>query len=411
MYLASGARAVSGCGDFLAATALVLALQERGAGSGAVAAVMIAAAVPPVALARWTGRLADRVDSRLVLTTTALAQAGICVALALVSSTVAIVALVTALGCGLAITQPVLAALLPAMVRPADLPKASAIGQTANSVGLLLAPVAGGILVGEFGLRVPLLVDAASYLAVVAAALLIRTRRGAPRRAGDGPVRELRLRADTLLWTVFALLGAVVAAVSAVNVGEVFLVRGELHSSATVYGLLSATWLGSMMVGAWLLTRRRSDDAALGTALLILLAFTSLIVVGCAVVPTAGWLVPLFVLGGASNGGENVAANVLIARRVHADLRGRAYAVYGAVTNGATIIGFVLGGAVLSVLPVRVTIAGAGGLALVIAAVLAVPMLRAVVRERRAAALRTAGAPGDPGDGLGTPLHAQLGQD
>src|SRR5882724_4786651 len=61
VYLATGARAVSVCGDFLAATALVLALQQRGAGSVAIAAILIAAAVPPVVLAPWTGRLADRV--------------------------------------------------------------------------------------------------------------------------------------------------------------------------------------------------------------------------------------------------------------------------------------------------------------------------------------------------------------
>lgn len=383
MYLSAGARAISGCGDFLAATALVLALQERGAGSGAVAAVMIAAAVPPVVLARWTGRIADRVDSRLLLVGAGLAQAAVCVALAYVTGTVAIVALMTVLGAGLALTQPTLGALLPAMVRPVDLAKASAIGQTANSIGLLLAPIAGGVLVGQFGLRVPLLVDAASYLALVAAGLLIRTRRGTPAESADAaPAREFRLRTDTLLLAVFVLIGAVIAAVSAVNVGEVFLVRGELHSSATVYGLLSATWLGAMLIGAWLVTRRDLDDGTLGIALLVLLATSCLVVVGCAVVPAVGWLVPLFVIGGAGNGGENVAANVLIARRAHPDVRGRAYALYGAVTNGATVIGFVLGGAVLTVLPVRLTLAAAGGLALVIAAALAVPMLRAAAAAR-----------------------------
>src|SRR2546426_1008698 len=101
VYLAAGARAISTCGDFLAATALVLALQERGAGSGAVAAVLVAAAIPPVVLARWTGRLADRVDSRLLLVGAGLAQAAVCLALAYVSGTAAVVALVGVLGCGL----------------------------------------------------------------------------------------------------------------------------------------------------------------------------------------------------------------------------------------------------------------------------------------------------------------------
>lgn len=388
VFLASGARAISSCGDFLAATALVLALQERGAGSVAVAAVLIAAAVPPVVLARWTGRLADKVDSRIILVTAGLVQAAVCVALAFVSGTVAIVALVAVLGCGLAVTQPTLAALLPAMVVPADLPKASAVAQTANSIGLLVAPALGGILMGQFGLRVPLLLDAVSYLAIAAAGLLIRTRRGAAVRAttGAGPVPALRLRTDPVLWAMIVLLGAMIAAVSAVNVGEVFLVRDVLGSTATVYGLLGALWLGSMMLGSWLTASRAFGDRGLAIALLVMISTTGLVVAACAVVPSVGWLVPLFVIGGATNGGENVAANVLISRRVAAGLRGRAFALFGAVTNGANVLGFLAGGALLTVLPVRVVIAGAGGLAIVVTACLAGPLARAAIAERAAAA-------------------------
>ena len=113
VYLAGGARAVSSCGDFLAATALVLELQQRGAGGFAVAAVLIAAAAPPVLLVRWTGPLVDRADSRLLLVATGLAQAAACVALAFTSGPAEIIALVAVLAAGLAVTQPCLSALLP----------------------------------------------------------------------------------------------------------------------------------------------------------------------------------------------------------------------------------------------------------------------------------------------------------
>ena len=56
VYLAAGARAVSAAGDLLAAIALVLELQQRGMGGFAVAAILIAAAAPPVLLVRWAGR-------------------------------------------------------------------------------------------------------------------------------------------------------------------------------------------------------------------------------------------------------------------------------------------------------------------------------------------------------------------
>src|SRR3984957_12502161 len=175
VYLASGARAVSSCGDFLAATALVLELQQRGAGGVAVA--------PPVLLVRWTGRLADRVDSRLLLVATGLAQAAVCVALAFASGPAEIIALVAVLAAGLAVTQPCLSALLPSMVPADDLPKAMALSQTAGYLGMMLAPALGGLLMGRFGLRVPLLADAGSYLAIAAAGRLIRTRRGVTNRS------------------------------------------------------------------------------------------------------------------------------------------------------------------------------------------------------------------------------------
>src|SRR3954468_1410060 len=121
VYLSATARAVSNCGDLLAATALVLALQARGAGGYAVAAILLAAAVPPVLLAPLTGRLVDRVDSRRLLVWVGLGQVAVCAALAFVTAIPLLVALAALLAAGLAVTQPTLAALLPAMVSRAGL--------------------------------------------------------------------------------------------------------------------------------------------------------------------------------------------------------------------------------------------------------------------------------------------------
>ena len=67
VYLAAGARAVSSCGDFLAATTLALTLQQTGAGGTAVSGLLLAASLPLALLAPVTGRIADRADSRTVL--------------------------------------------------------------------------------------------------------------------------------------------------------------------------------------------------------------------------------------------------------------------------------------------------------------------------------------------------------
>jgi MFS family permease len=425
VYLASGARAVSSCGDFLAATALVLELQQRGAGGFAVAAVLIAAAAPPVLLVRWTGRLADRADSRLLLVATGLAQAAVCVALAFASGPAEIIALV-------AVLQPCLSALLPSMVPADDLPKAMALNQTAGSLGLMLAPALGGLLMARFGLRVPLLADAGSYLAIAAAGRLIRTRRGARTRdrmavitrapeqpdSGRGAIpeeggapradgaleatsREARdgarnqadsgaregwgVRRDPLVRAAVVLVGAVVAAASLVNVAEVFFIRATLHSTASAYGLMDSVWVSAAVAGGWWVARRRPSDPGVARLLLGSLALTCLGVALMATVPAVGWLVPVSVLGGLGNGGVNVAAAVLLGRRVPAAMRGRAFAVFGAVANGANVAGLLLGGALLAVVPVRAAIAAAGLGGLAATAAFAWPVLRAIAREQAAA--------------------------
>ncbi|MET8549034.1 MFS transporter [Micromonospora zamorensis] len=442
VWLAATARGTTICGDFLAATALALALQGSGAGGLAVSGLLLAATLPLVVLAPLTGRLADRVDSRTLLVTVGLAQAVICTLLAVAEHPVLVVGLVALLACGLAVTQPCLAALLPAMVRPADLPRASAISQNAVSLGALGGPVLAGLLVGQFGTRVPLLLDAVTYLALVVAGLLLRTRRGgrrpatvAARPAGGGsPANQAnpsgtevrwRLRRDPLMLVMVASTAVVIAAIGGINVIEVFFIRETLHGSATTYGLVGAAWMAGMLPGSWIaarLARRFDHDGALIRGVLVTLAMCSLLVLLAATVPTAGLLVPLWLVAGAANGGENVFANLLTSRRVPEAMRGRAYASYGAAVQGGSMAGYLIGGALLTVVPPRPLIAGAGVAGLVVVLAFVPVVARAVRRTvpdeahrhpRAAGAdagLATSGRPAEPepeaGDTVGSWLSA-----
>lgn len=437
VWLAAAARGTTICGDFLAATALALALQGAGAGGLAVSGLLLAATLPLVVLAPLAGRLADRTDSRTLLVTIGFGQAAICALLAVVEQPVLVVGLVALLACGLAVTQPCLAALLPAMVRPADLPRASAISQTAGSLGALGGPVLAGLLVGQFGTRVPLLLDAATYLALVVAGLLLRTRRGgrspaavsseaaaSPAMAVSGPAvvggvatpggTEIswRLRRDPLMLVMVVSTAVVIAAIGGINVIEVFFIRETLEGSATTYGLVSAAWMAGMLPGTWLavrLARRLDDDAALVRGVLVTLAVCSLMVLLASTVPAAGVLVPLWLVGGAANGGENVFANLLTARRVPEAMRARAYASYGAAVQGGSMAGFLIGGALLAVVPPRPLIAGAGVVGLLVVLVF-VPFVTGAARRASSAGLATPGRPAEPepaaGDTVGPWLSA-----
>jgi MFS family permease len=398
LYIAALARAVSGCGDMLAATALALILVARGESGLAVAGILLAAAVPLVAVGPIAGRLADRVDSRTLIVSVGLVQVGVCVALAFATQPILIIALVATLAIGLAITGPTMSALTPLMVGRQNLAKAGGISQTAATIGMLVAPALGGVLVGAFGSRVPLLIDAGTYVSIPIAGLLIRTRRGgrfrtvpaaisggtaaaAPATTG-GRQPVFRMRSDALLWPLVVMIGAVVGAISAVNVIDVFFIRQTLHGSATVYGLVAATWIVGMVFGAVIRGRQRRDDVGTAKALLLNSLATGVAITVAGLVPRVGWLVPLWLLGGVLNGMENVSIGVILGSRVAPEVRGHASAIFNSIAGGANAFGYLAGGVLLAIASPRLLVVACGLAGVAAAAIFGVPLTRAMRRER-----------------------------
>jgi MFS family permease len=326
------------------------------------------------------------------------------VVMAYTRSTPLLVGLVALVATGAAITQPTFAALLPEMVRKEDLPRAVAVGQTAGSVGMLVGPALAGVLVGLYGQRLPLLLDGVSFLWVAVVGFLIATRRAPLRRSGtndapkatnDSPYvvdrrEQWAWRRDPLLFPMIVMVGLVVAVVSLINVVEVFFVRETLHSSTTMYGVLAATWTGSMMIGSWLVAHRRStDDAGLSLGMIVALGSNCAGIAVAGLVPSVGWLVPLWVFGGVGNGVINSIIAVLLSRRAPAEVRGRAFAHLGAVANAANITGYLVGGALVGPVAPGTLIFGSGLLGVAVVGCCALPMLRAARRERAVAKVQT----------------------
>jgi MFS family permease len=398
VYAAAIARAISICGDLLAATALALVLADRGVAGWAVAALMLAAAVPPVILAPLVGRLADRLDSRAILVVTGGVQVAVCVALAYASSPVLIIALVAVLAGGYALTGPTLSALVPLMVGREHLPKAIGISQTAATMGMLAAPALGGFLVGQFGPQVPLLIDAVTYLALPIGAFVIRTRRGGAALVVAGADTEptrYRMRSDSLLWTLVVMTTASIAAISAINVIGVFFVRHSLHGSSTLYGLVEAAWMAGMVIGAAVWSRFKHADLRVGVLLAGLLLASGVDFVVAALVPDALWLAPLWLIGGVINGGINVSLSVLLGGRVPAAVRGQAGATVNSMAGAANAIGYLLGGALLAIWAPRLLILACGIAGVLAVVVLLRGLIRVVRRERAVAAEPAATQPAD----------------
>jgi MFS family permease len=347
LWLSVVARAVSLLGDEAALIALTLRMHDAGGGPGAIAALFVAGMLPLVACAPLAGRLVDRYDSRQLLVWSGLAQAAVCVVLAGIHGVSLTLALVALLGAGQAVNGATWQALLPTIVDADRLPAALGFSQSARTAAGVAAPAIAGVLTGRYGASVPLLLDAATFLAVAIAGLAVRTRRtasaGGPMRGGYAIVRD-----DAALVTLLALLGGFIALGAMVNVVEVFLVRDTLSASATWYGVVGGTWAAGMLLGS-LIGGRWRDQRALVRVIVCGAVVLSLAMAGYAVAPTVAWLLPIAVAGGAANGLLNLGVAAMIMLRAPEDARGRVSATVNAVTSAALIGAYLFGGLLATV--------------------------------------------------------------
>ncbi|HEX6871745.1 MAG TPA: MFS transporter, partial [Micromonosporaceae bacterium] len=300
---------------------------------------------------------------------------------------------------------PTLAALVPEMVGRENLPKAMSISQTASGIGMLIGPALGGLLIGSVGVRLPLLIDAATYLALAVAGVAIQTRRGGrPARAAAQPTSAnaaatagvpqaattppspvpaaaWRLRDDRQLTILAVAFTAVIAAVTAVNVVEIFFVRETLGSTELMYGLVAGAWTVGVLAGAWPFGRVTGADHQLVRTTVLLMGGLSLVVLVSAGVPAAVWLLPIYVVGGVLNAGLNVLSGVVIGRRVPSAFRGRAAGTFAGAANLANVVGYVIGGVLTPLLEPRSIIVGTGVAGLLVAAGFIIVMSRRPVVE------------------------------
>ncbi len=367
VYISASVQLFGATGTFLVMVTLLLGLQERGASGMQVATLIIAEALPMVVLGKVMGRLVDRFDSRWLLVVAGLGQVASCRLLVSSERFGWVLAGGVALATFSAVAGPTRAALLPAMVTRDDLPKASAIGQTAGSIGLMAGPALAGLLVGTSDVRRALQVASFGFVATIIAGLLIKTRRGASVSKVDTPPVAWKLADDPMLRAAAWGFALVIGAVSAVNVAAVFFIRGTLGSSATMYGLVDAAWTAGMLAGAWLFARwlrPHTTDLAVVRWMFVSLGVLSVIVGAVGAAPAVLWVVPCYLLGGTLNGGENVMVGTLLGRRAPGPARGRASAALQSRVQGGALLGYVAGGLALDVIEPRWVFIGAGVLGL-----------------------------------------------
>jgi MFS family permease len=307
------------------------------------------------------------------------------------------------LGFAVAVSQPAEFALVPWAAGPdTDAARANRLVETARSLGFATGPLLGGALGAAGLLWLALLINALSFLAVAAAALLLRARRQPERAAPDSNSRvrardgfAFLLRERDLAIT----LGGAVAALALFSISataEPFFVTRVLHGGSLAYGVLLTSWTIGMAAGSAGLAHRvgRGHLAAVG---LVAIVLQGLGIAGGALA-TVVWMALIgFSLGGVSHGVKNVLLRTLIHERAPEALRGRAFAAYNGARNGAELGALVLGGIVVGALGARpaLLIAGLGP-----AAIGAACLLLLNKRRPRLAAVTT---------NEGRALHAHIG--
>lgn len=356
------------------------------------AALFMALSVPGVLLAGLAGRVADRVAVRRVVVLAGIVLVLVCAVMAYATSIVLILSLLSVLAGIMALVMPTMAKAVTD-ASPGDLlSRGQARMSMMGSLGFLLGPAAGGVLMEIVGLRPILLMDAASFAALPLAALLLP-------RGGEGPAGTSSagpggtpsasgllpgLRAigahPALLRTVG--LGIVLTVgLQALNVVEIFFVRDDLGGGAGIFGLLTMVWSAGQIAGAWLagdfLMER--NPAPMAFVMTFIVAIVTLSTVVISDIP------PFFVLlllGGLALGGFNVARQTLLARSVDPAGQGSAFAAHTALLNTATTVALLVGG-VVSVFVAPRAVYGIVGMVTLVSVLVARPRRR-TFRDRPA---------------------------
>ncbi len=334
-----------------------------------VALVQTATSLPIFLVGLAAGALADIIDRRRYLLVTQtwmlLAAATLGVTTTLGGATPwALLALTFALGLGAAMNGPAWQAIMPELVPRDELAEAIAL----NSVGFNLAraagPALGGIVVAASGPGAVFLLNALSFVGVVAVLYVWKRPAHHTIAATERVMSAIRaglryVRHEPQMISVLVRAGIFILCASAVWAVLPLLAKTEIGHGSAGYGLLVACLGIGSVTGAAILTRVRrviSTEALLAMASLLFGGAT----IGLAYLRTL-WLVALAMgAAGVAWMSELSTLNVAAQQSLPAWVRARGLAVYLLVFQGGMAAGAFTWGAVAERIGLAATLLAAG---------------------------------------------------
>lgn len=338
-----------------------------------VALVQAASTLPVCLLALPAGTLADRMDRRrlllLVQVIMLLLAAGL--GLLVLAGRVGeglLLAITFGMGICTAVMSPTWQSIIPRLVPPQDLQPAVALHAVGINISRAIGPALGGVIIVAFGIAWPFLINAASFLAVIAALWLWRTTPSPARhdqpsflgslREGLAHAAQNRALKNTLVRSVlFYSFGSCYWALLPL------IAREQLHGGPSLFGVLTGC-IGAGAVGGALLLPRLRHRYGLDRVLMLGILGTVSALAGFALfhAPVLGMASAL--LAGAAWIAGLSSLNVAAQLAVPDWVRARGMALYTTALYGCLALGSMLWGQVATRLTLAPTLLIAAGGAL-----------------------------------------------
>lgn len=331
---------------------------------------------PSTLLVPLTGYAVDRFDRRRLLLATQTTMALLALGLGLLTllgwvKLWHVYAFALLQGCTAAFDAPARQTFVSELVPESRISNAVALNSSSFSAARMVGPAVAGVLIGSVGSGWVFLINAASFVAVIAALCLLRASELYPREPithGSSGLslglsyvwQRQELRAVLLMLLLMATFGFNLQIFISTMSVKVF------GRGASEYGLLSSLLAAGAVIGA-LLSARRSRPRGV-----LLVASAALFAAGLALAA----VVPSFLLFGLTLTGVGIAAQtftttangtVQLATEPH--VRGRVMAIFLAIQLGTTLVGAPVIGRVADLCGPRWAL-GAGAFAGLLAALL-----------------------------------------
>jgi MFS family permease len=287
-----------------------------------------------------------------------------------------------------AIQRPSLDAMIPRLVERSELAAAASLGSIRGTLGMILGPALGGVLVAAFGLPVTYLFDVGTFVVGLTCLSLMRAvpppvdaERPSLRRVVEG-VRYARSRQE--------LIGTYAVDMVAMFFGMPFALFPAIAQGlggAKVLGLLyAAPAIGSFLFSATSGWTNRVQRHGMG----VIVAATAwgLAVIGFGLAPSLAAALFFLALAGAADMMSGVFRSVIWNQTIPDSLRGRLAGIEMISYTSGPALGNFEAGLVASLFSVRVSIVSGGVLCVVgcVVAAIMLPAFRAYDARRFRAA-------------------------